>query len=658
LRNRVIMGSMHSRFELLDHTAERQAAFYVARARGGAAMIVTGGYAPCTDGRIDETTEILDVDTDLAPHRLVTEAVHAAGAFICAQILHAGRYAKVLEPVGASTEPSPINRREIRALEDTDVDQVIDSFVASARAASDAGYDGVEVMGSEGYLLTQFSCTRTNQRQGRYGGSFERRIALSVAVVARIRKALGSGFAIIFRISALDLVEGGLTADEIAALAVALERAGADMLSTGIGWHEARVPTIAHMVPRGAFRFATSRVQRAVKIPVAATNRINTPELAEQMVADGEVAAVALARPFLADPEFAAKAQAGRGDEINTCIACNQACLDYIFAERTVSCLVNPFAGREFEMQLEPTLSPRNVAVVGSGAAGLACATVAAERGHAVTMFEQDGRIGGQLNLAANVPGKEDFHETLRYFRARLKRLSVNVELNRKVSADELRANHDVAIVATGVKPRTPDIEGLDHPSVTTYTQLLNGSSTPGSRVAVIGAGGIGFDVADFLTASHGALEHDANAFLDEWAIDQSAQSAGGLAHAGSSPAQAPTREVWMLQRSDKRFGRRLALTTGWALKAALARRGVQQLGGVTYERIDDAGLHVLVNGEARTLNVDQVVLCAGQEPNAGLARDLADGALETHVIGGAHEASELDALRAIEQGTRVALQL
>lgn len=656
LRNRVIMCSMHTRFELLDHTAERQVAFYGARARGGVALIVTGGYAPTSAGRIDETTEILDAGADLAAHRLVTDEVHASGAFICAQILHAGRYAQVPEPVGAGTEPSPINRREIRALEDSEVDGVVDSFVDSARAAREAGYDGVEVMGSEGYLLTQFICTRTNQREGRYGGSFDKRISLATTIVARIRAALGAGFAIIFRISALDLVEGGLSAHETAALARALEAAGADMLSTGIGWHEARVPTIAHMVPRGAFRFATSRLQRAVTIPVAATNRINTPDLAEQMVAGGEAAAVALARPFLADPEFVAKAEAGRGDEINTCIACNQACLDYIFAQRTVSCLVNPFAGREFELRLEPAALARNVAVVGSGAAGLACALTAAERGHSVTLFEQAERIGGQLNLAANVPGKEDFRETLRYFRTRLERLGVTVELNRAVRAADLGAHYDAVIVATGVTPRALQIAGLDHRSVTTYTKLLNGTTAPGSRVAVVGAGGIGFDVADFLTASHGALEHDADAFLEEWAIDQDPQAAGGLGPV--QPVHSGPREVWMLQRSDKRFGRRLALTTGWALKAALARRGVQQLGGVTYERVDDDGLHIRVNGQARTLDVDQVVVCAGQEPNAALAVELASVPIETHIIGGAHEASQLDALRAIEHGTRVALQL
>ncbi len=649
LANRIVMGSMHTRLEAADRPAERLAAFYAARARGGAALIITGGVSPDSPGRMEEDSSIFDSPEQIPFHRTIVDAVHAAGSPICLQILHAGRYAKCSDAVGASDIPSPINRRKIHALTDSEIERTIDAFAATAALARAAGYDGVEIMASEGYLVTQFTCPRTNTRTDRWGGSLENRLRFPLEIVRRTRARVGRDFLVVYRISALDLVEHGLSADETIAQARAMAAAGVDLFDTGIGWHEARVPTIAYMVPRAAFAFAVKRLRAAVEVPVMATNRINTPEVAEKLLADGVADAVSLARPMLADAEFAAKARDGRGDEINTCIACNQACLDLIFANRTATCLVNPRAGRELDLPAGPAPRAKRVAVVGAGAAGLAAAVTAAERGHAVTLYEAAGAIGGQMNLAAAIPGKE-FAETTRYFARRIERLGVTLKLATRPSATELASGgFDEFVVATGVTPRIPALAGVDHPKALRYDEVLSGAKTVGRRVAIIGAGGIGFDMALFLSAPGG--DH----FLDAWGVDRSGASHGGLAPPAPETVR---RAIWMLQRKTTPAGRTLGATTGWALRAELARRGVQILAGVEYRRIDDRGLLVVHDGAEKVLEVDHVVLCAGQEPVRTLHDELAARGVRAHLIGGAHVAAELDAFRAIDEGTRVALAL
>ncbi len=652
LPNRVVMGSMHTRLECEADGAERLAAFYAERARGGAALIVTGGVSPNRAGVLEADADALYDRARLPFHRKITDAVHAAGARICLQILHAGRYAKIDGLVGASDLPSPINRRRPRVLTDSEVDATVDAFARCATLAQEAGYDGVEIMASEGYLITQFTCPRTNNRTDRWGGSLENRIRFPVEIVRRTRERTGPGFLIMYRLSALDLVEGGMTAAETIELARAVEAAGADLFDTGIGWHEARVPTIGYMVPRAAWAFAIRRIRAAVSIPVMVTNRINTPDAAEQLLADGIADLVSLARPMLADADFVRKAQEGRAEDINTCVACNQACLDYLFRDQPATCLVNPRACFETKLPTGPAAAAKRIAVVGAGAAGLACAVTAAERGHSVTLYEAQSAIGGQLNLAAVVPGKE-FAETIRYFNARIAKTGIQLELDARPSAQDLAAGRfDAVVIATGVTPRVPSLPGVDHPNVIKYDALLSRRKSAGKRVAVIGAGGIGFDVAEFLSAPEG--EHSVEAFLDAWGVDRTGVSAGGLAAPRPEPGR---REIVVLQRKPTAPGRTLGITTGWAIKAQLARRGVTFITGVTYERIDDRGLRIVQDGAPRLLEVDTVVLCAGQVPVRSLYDELVALDVPAHLIGGAERAEELDALRAIDQGTRLALE-
>jgi 2,4-dienoyl-CoA reductase (NADPH2) len=663
LPNRVLMGSMHTGLEEAPHGFERLAAFYAARARGGVALMVTGGIAPNLAGRLEPRASQLSMRGQVRRHRLITDAVHAEGGRIALQILHAGRYAYHPLSVAPSAVRSPITPFKPRALTRWGIRRTIAAYVRCARLAQEAGYDGVEIMGSEGYLINQFIAPQTNRRDDEWGGSFEQRIRFPVEIVRRTREAVGREFIIIYRLSMLDLVEGGSTWNEVVALAKAVEAAGTTLINTGIGWHEARIPTIATMVPRGAFAWVTRRLKGEVGLPLITTNRINDPAVGEAIIARGDADMVSMARPFLADPDFVRKAGAGRADAINTCIGCNQACLDHIFERRVATCLVNPYACRETELTLTRAASPVRVAVVGAGPAGLACAVTLAERGHRVTLFDAAREIGGQFNLARRIPGKEEFAETLRYFRTRLAELGVDVRLDVRVEADALR-DYEHVVVATGIRPRVPVIEGIDHPKVAGYVEVVEGRRTVGPRAAIVGAGGIGFDVAELLSArtpsdghaSDGARDDPAIAeFRDEWGIDAGFAARGGLAEAHDPP---PARELWLLQRKTTKVGEGLAKTTGWIRRTLLRKRGVRMLGGVEYVRVDDAGFHIRVDGEPRVLDVDTVVICAGQEPRRDLAFALDERHIPHTVIGGADVALELDAKRAIDQGTRVALEL
>jgi 2,4-dienoyl-CoA reductase (NADPH2) len=663
LSNRVLMGSMHTGLEEAPDGFRKLAAFYAARAKGGAGLIVTGGIAPNFAGRLEPRASQLSFRWQIAKHRLITEAVHAAGGKIALQILHAGRYAYHPLSVAPSSVKAPITPFRPRALTRWGIERTIAAYATCAQQAQRAGYDGVEIMGSEGYLINQFVAPQTNHRHDDWGGPFLNRIRFPLAILGRTRARVGPQFIIIYRLSMLDLVEGGSTWDEIVALAQAVEAAGATLINTGIGWHEARIPTIATMVPRAAFAWVTRRLKNEVGIPVIATNRINDPATAETLLARGDADMVSMARPFLADPEFVMKAQENRADEINTCIGCNQACLDQIFARQTATCLVNPFAGRETEWLQTPAARKRRVAVVGAGPAGMACATTAAERGHDVTLFEAAPEIGGQFNLARRIPGKEEFAETLRFFRTRLAKLGVEVRLNQRVDAEDLRG-FDEVILSSGVVPRQPSIPGLGHPKVAGYVEIVEGRKIAGRRVAIVGAGGIGFDVAELLTANAAADGHLSDgraqdpaiaAFCDEWGIDSAYAARGGLKPAHEHP---PSRELWLLQRKRAKVGDGLAKTTGWIRRTLLRRRGVQMLAGVEYLKIDDAGLHVNVDGAPQVLDVDTVVICAGQQPQRELVADLEAAGIPVRLIGGADLAVELDAKRAIEQGTRVALDL
>ncbi|BCB70872.1 NADPH-dependent 2,4-dienoyl-CoA reductase [Vreelandella aquamarina] len=653
LPNRVLMGSMHTNLEEAPNGFERLAAFYAERARAGVSLIVTGGIAPNAEGAVFQGANALTEESQVAEHRHVVDAVHAAGGHLCMQILHAGRYAYSPELVAPSALQAPINPFTPRALSSDEVEQQIADYVRCATLAQQAGYDGVEVMGSEGYLINQFICRRTNQRDDDWGGDFERRMRFPVEIVKRIRQAVGERFLLIFRLSMIDLVEEGSSWEEVVQLGQAIEAAGANVINTGIGWHEARVPTIVTSVPRAAFTEVTRRIRAALSIPLITTNRINMPEVAERVLAEGHADMVSMARPFLADPEWVRKAEAGLAKEINTCIACNQACLDHTFMGKLTSCLVNPRACHETEITLAPAQTPKRVAVVGGGPAGLATAVAAASRGHAVVLFERRSELGGQFNYARKIPGKEEFNETLRYFRVMLEKHAVDVRLNTEATVGAL-ADFDEIVIATGVVPRELALPGADHPSVLSYADAIEQPERVGKRVAVIGAGGIGFDVSELLShEGHPTME--VAAWCDEWGVDLAVGERGGLK--APQPPRSP-RSIVMLQRKSSKPGKNLGKTTGWVHRASLKQRGVETLAGCEYVRIDDAGLHIRREGQEQVVEVDTIVVCAGQESVRDLISPLAQAGSRMHVIGGADEAAELDAKRAIDQGTRLAASL
>ena len=652
LKNRVLMGSMHTGLEEVANGYERMAAYFGERAKGGVGLIVTGGIGPNTEGGTHPNTKMLVTEHDIAGHKQITDSVHEHGGKICMQILHTGRYAYSPDQVAPSAIKSPINPFTPRALTDEEVYKQIDDFVFTSVQAQKAGYDGVEIMGSEGYFLNQFIAARTNQREDDWGGSYENRIRLPIEVVRRVREAVGEHFIIIFRLSMLDLVDGGSTAEEVIQLGKAVEKAGATIINTGIGWHEAQIPTIATKVPRAAFTWVTARFRKELSVPVITSNRINTPEVAEEVLARGDADMVSMARPFLADPDFVIKAQENRADEINTCIGCNQACLDHVFGGVMTSCLVNPRACHETELYITATTNVKKIAVVGAGPAGLSAATTAASRGHQVTLFDSASEIGGQFNIAKQIPGKEEFFETLRYYGRQIELTGVDLQLNRRVTSEQLNnGGFDEVIIATGISPRMPAIEGINHPKVMDYLDVIGAKKSVGQKVAIIGAGGIGFDTAEYITHSGESTSQNIPAFMKEWGIDMTFGSRSGIEGVTAQPEPSP-REVYLLQRKTTRVGKGLGKTTGWIHRAGLAMKGVRMMPGCDYSHIDDQGLHITVGDNTQILDVDTIIICAGQDP----LRELVDGLnLPHHLIGGADEAGELDAKRAIDQGTRLA---
>ncbi len=651
LANRVLMGSMHVGLEEAPNGFERMAAFYAERAEGGVGLIVTGGIAPNPRAAPWPGGAKMSTEEEADHHKVVTRAVHDHGGKIAMQILHFGRYAYSSELVGPSAIKAPINPFVPHPLSGEEVEQTIADFVNTARLAQYAGYDGVEVMGSEGYLINEFIAARTNQRDDEWGGSYENRIRFPIEIVRRVREATGPNFIIIYRLSMLDLVEGGSTLAEVVQLAQAIEAAGATIINTGIGWHEARIPTIATKVPRAAFTWVTKNLMGKVGIPLVATNRINTPEVAEQVLAEGHADMISMARPFLADAQFVKKAREGRAQDINTCIGCNQACLDHTFSLQITSCLVNPRACHETEIVIEPAQAVKTIAVVGAGPAGLAFATTAAERGHAVTLFDADNQLGGQFNIAKQVPGKEEFYETLRYFTRSVEQTGVTLKLNTRVAADDLNG-FDEVVLATGINPRKPGIVGEDAANVLSYLDVLRDKKPVGEKVAIIGAGGIGFDVAEYLVHEGTSPSLDRELFNTEWGVDRTYATAGGL----KAPApHAPARQVTLLQRKTTKVGAGLGKTTGWIHRSGLIARGVQMIPGCTYERIDHKGVHITLDGQPQLIEADTVVICAGQEPERSLHTALSEKRTSVHLIGGADVAAELDAKRAIHQGTVLA---
>nr|WP_314368162.1 NADPH-dependent 2,4-dienoyl-CoA reductase [uncultured Acinetobacter sp.] len=657
LKNRVLMGSMHIGLEEAPQGYERMAAFYAERAKGGVSLIVTGGVSPNDDGVVFAHGTKLDTVEEAEKHKVVTQAVHEAGGKIAMQILHTGRYSYQANNVAPSAIQAPINPIKPKALSSAEVQQTIDDFANCAKLAQYAGYDGVEIMGSEGYLINEFIAARTNHRDDEWGGSYENRIRFPIEIVKRTRDLVGENFIIIYRLSMLDLVEGGSSLEEVVQLAKEIEKAGATIINTGIGWHEARIPTIATKVPRAAFTWVTEKLKGSVSIPLITSNRINTPEMAEHVLASGHADMISMARPMLADADFVLKASEGRSDEINTCIGCNQACLDHIFSMKIATCLVNPRACYETELIFKETNAIKNIAVIGAGPAGLSFATYAASRGHKVKVFDSNNQIGGQFNIAKTIPGKEEFYETLRYFKRQIE-LQPNIELvlNHTVTYEELsQANYDEIVVATGVTPRQLQFEGIDHPKVLSYIQVLKERVPVGKRVAIIGAGGIGFDTAEYLSHEGDSGSLNPEKFYAEWGIDTCYAHVGGLKQPELEKSE---REIYLLQRKTAAVGAGLGKTTGWIHRTGLKHRDVKMIAGASYDKVDDQGLHITVDGQTTVLDVDNVVICAGQESYTAMFDQLKADGKNVHLIGGAKEAGELDAKRAIRQGAELAAVL